>query len=463
MTQRSTSADICRSLNTALVEFGVDVDQVISTCTDRGANVLKACKDLFGENKVTSCVCHLADNVVQDSLYSLPIVNALLKDVKQIVKDCVNRLKTHDSEMAKIEAKLHEERKENSDLTKQINSLKEKVAQLEGKISKIRENASKKLTAAQTARLLDGKKPNYGEADYELATRLYAEGGAKAYDIVRVELKMPVPSISSLQRYLSGMDFSPGFLKPSLSLLKIALPSLPRLYLQVVLVRGLFSNWSTAIYYNFSTPTSKELVEAVLREAHTTGLTVAALVCDMGSSNVGALKNMGKSKDKPHFTHPVTGKHVFCFYDAPHLLKQARNHLPDEGGIQIQPEGSKDRVTATRGPIDELLANSSTYEMPSHNILASDLHVQGYEKQKVDKAVRLLSKTTSSALLTAGNNGLLVSTNYAANATYCRILSSFFSIFNTRPKSLDEKDEEESSDPCISPFGRCLEHQEKIL
>ncbi|CAB3382321.1 Hypothetical predicted protein [Cloeon dipterum] len=84
MTQRSTSADICRSLNTALVEFGVDVDQVISTCTDRGANVLKACKDLFGENKVTSCVCHLADNVVQDSLYSLPIVNALLKDVKQI-------------------------------------------------------------------------------------------------------------------------------------------------------------------------------------------------------------------------------------------------------------------------------------------------------------------------------------------------------------------------------------------
>ncbi|CAB3385218.1 Hypothetical predicted protein [Cloeon dipterum] len=84
MTQRSTSADICRSLNTALVEFGVDVDQVISTCTDRGANVLKACKDLFGENKVTSCVCHLADNVVQDSLYSLPIVNALLKDVKQL-------------------------------------------------------------------------------------------------------------------------------------------------------------------------------------------------------------------------------------------------------------------------------------------------------------------------------------------------------------------------------------------
>ncbi|XP_065336269.1 uncharacterized protein LOC135937113 [Cloeon dipterum] len=84
MTQRSTSADICRSLNTALVEFGVDVDQVISTCTDRGANVLKACKDLFGENKVTSCVCHLADNVVQDSLYSLPIVYALLKDVKQI-------------------------------------------------------------------------------------------------------------------------------------------------------------------------------------------------------------------------------------------------------------------------------------------------------------------------------------------------------------------------------------------
>ncbi|CAB3379845.1 Hypothetical predicted protein [Cloeon dipterum] len=68
----------------SLVEFGVDVDQVISTCTDRGANVLKACKDLFGENKVTSCVCHLADNVVQDSLYSLPIVNALLKDVKQI-------------------------------------------------------------------------------------------------------------------------------------------------------------------------------------------------------------------------------------------------------------------------------------------------------------------------------------------------------------------------------------------
>lgn len=47
------------------------------------------------------------------------------------------------------------------------------------------------------------------------------------------------------------------------------------------------------------------------------GLDVVATICDMGTTNVKALKSMGSSTECPYFE----GKDIFTLFDPPHLLK----------------------------------------------------------------------------------------------------------------------------------------------
>jgi hypothetical protein len=47
------------------------------------------------------------------------------------------------------------------------------------------------------------------------------------------------------------------------------------------------------------------------------GLDVVATICDMGTTNVKALKSMGSSTECPYFE----GKDIFTLFDPPHLFE----------------------------------------------------------------------------------------------------------------------------------------------
>jgi hypothetical protein len=62
-----------------------------------------------------------------------------------------------------------------------------------------------------------------------------------------------------------------------------------------------------------------QYLNEVLDACQNAGLKVVATVCDIGASNVKALKLLGASKRKPFFR--FHNQEIATVYDPPHLLK----------------------------------------------------------------------------------------------------------------------------------------------
>jgi hypothetical protein len=109
----------------------------------------------------------------------------------------------------------------------------------------------------------------------------------------------------------------------------------------VFMIKGIYSNWKQPVCYTFcesSTPTvdSVKLIKDVVRHVRQTGLNIVATICDQGSTNVAAIKNLiadtnayclNNNIQNTFQGYLVDGKEVVHLYDVPHLLKGIRNAL----------------------------------------------------------------------------------------------------------------------------------------
>lgn len=68
-----------------------------------------------------------------------------------------------------------------------------------------------------------------------------------------------------------------------------------------------------------------DLIKEAIKRLFECGLIVKAFVCDQGTNNVAAFKDLGMTKNKPYFL--VGDKKVHSIFDAPHLFKNLRNHF----------------------------------------------------------------------------------------------------------------------------------------
>ena len=58
------------------------------------------------------------------------------------------------------------------------------------------------------------------------------------------------------------------------------------------------------------------------------GITLLAVTCDQGPSNVGVASEFNISVNNQKIPHPtIPGRYMFYFWDFPHLFKTCRNHL----------------------------------------------------------------------------------------------------------------------------------------
>jgi hypothetical protein len=103
----------------------------------------------------------------------------------------------------------------------------------------------------------------------------------------------------------------------------------------VFMARGLHSTWKQPIGYFVTSSTVKpEILKSLLVRAVdfalVSGLEPLAVVCDQGSNNQSCLKNhLGVSTEKPYFMHK--DQKIVCMYDPPHLMKNVRNNLRENG------------------------------------------------------------------------------------------------------------------------------------
>ncbi|KAG4073211.1 hypothetical protein HA402_013476 [Bradysia odoriphaga] len=241
------------------------------------------------------------------------------------------------------------------------------------------------------------------------------------------DLQIPLPAVRTLNRYAARMVIAPGMLHDVLIMLEGYVAHLPdeerqvilsfdemackalvkyhrgldqvfgpNKEMQVVMVRGIRSKFKQPIYINFDTAMSKDILFEALTCLHRIGLNVAAVVSDCGGSNVGLWKQLNITCSRHHtnnfFLHPVTGRKVYLFADAPHMLKLLRNWFLDYGFVL------QDGTVIKKDKIYDLLHVVNTEISPAFKL--SDLHFdcKDTERMNVALAAELFSHTTATCL-----------------------------------------------------------------
>lgn len=273
--------------------------------------------------------------------------------------------------------------------------------------------------------LLSKKKKRVNWTREEIAVaftlRYYSK---KCYLYLRTSLNYPLPSLSSLRRWASELNLSQGILKEVLLMLKLAGESFspyektvvlqydevkvkaveeynvaqdeilgPYNYMQVVMARGLFSNWKQPIFIAFDTKITQEILFNIITELHHISFNVVACVSDCGASNVGLWKVLGVDIINTSFKHPISNNNIYMFADVPHLLKLLRNWLLDKG-FKL-----KDNSVLNKNPLQALVALTDSEVNACWKINQKHIDVEKTNRQNVRLAAQLLSNNVSTALL----------------------------------------------------------------
>jgi Transposase protein len=348
----------------------------------------------------------------------------------------------------KLEKTVKEQKKEITQAHSERAKLFEQIHQAKGAVSqKARESIIEEavkgfLSKAQVDRILFNKSTHWSPDDIMSCTILLSHS-SRAYRCLREEMKYPLPAVSTLKAHVSKLPVEAGLLKAALILMsarakcmtskqKLAAISFDEVHTskeyavdmkedkvvggcsktQVIMARGLFSPWKCPVYFQHNQPVTEELLDSVITALHEAGFVVATVVSDMGTENQKLYAEMGVTEERPYFLNPVTGEHISCFHDAPHLLKLARNHLVDQGFILNPNSPQAQQEVACVEPLQQLIKIISGRDLPSHRVTHLHLSCEGCDRQIVILAAQVLSQKTAVALEKAGNDKIIKSVHY---------------------------------------------------
>ena len=140
---------------------------------------------------------------------------------------------------------------------------------------------------------------------------------------------------------------------------------------------------------------------------HRVGFKVAAIVSDMGPTNIGLWKTLKISPSSSGFNNPVTNKKIYVFADVPHLIKLARNHFIDKGFVL--PED----VYIGKQIIEQYLKVSKPSDFKlAYKLSEQHLNVTGSLRQNVKLAAQLFSNGVAKALKYCGENKIIENNNW---------------------------------------------------
>ncbi|OXA51518.1 Transposable element P transposase, partial [Folsomia candida] len=351
-------------------------------------------------------------------------------------------------------------------------------------LTKYKGALAKIFTPKQTNILLTGKK-HAKWTDGEIGKFITMRYKANTYEYMRT-LGFPFASTRTLQRFTQKIDFSPGILKPILSLLKnefqdaseisrqcslvfdemalegsFAYDSVedkiypPSVNINAYVLRGLFSPWKQVIAYEFNDDFNPEKMKDIITAVENIGLHVRTLVCDLGGKNRGMLNKLGVKVRKipsttgnkyavvSSFKNPIrTEDEVWVFPDAPHMIKLIRDNM-FKNGLQLEPG-----IWLRKEDFEQLLKVDSDEMQSNYKLQRKHLDVNGLQKCTVSLAVQLFSNTTA-ALWEK------VYPNRVVQQKSIKLVNDWFDLMNSRT----------TKEHCINkqPFGCNLASQMELL
>ena len=365
-------------------------------------------------------------------------------------KACQTSSSHYDREMKKLKT-------ENRRLRKMLQKTKTtKMTEKEQKKKIVHDSLAPYFTKAQIDYYLR-KNPSrltkWSDTDMKnaLTLRLLSK---KTYKFLKAKNWIPLPGLSSLSKFYKKVQIEPGYLSSVEDLLKakcstlttrekVATISFDEIHLtkdlnydvgedqivgpyksaQVVFIRGLFSKWKQAIFFNFDQPMTREILYDIIIKVEKIGFHVVTATSDMGPTNVSLANSLKINPENPFFPHPCReGEKIWYFYDIPHLLKLIRNHFIDDGFIL--PSG---KIISKLDMIN-LLGKLGKEVTIAFKLTDRHVYCQQADRQKVRLAAQLFSKSTANALRTLfpGDETKTELANFVED------VDNFFDIFNSR-------------------------------
>ena len=261
-----------------------------------------------------------------------------------------------------------------SHLEVEISDLKNKLAELENKNVAL-ENDLKKFDQSfqnlyakfknlfskrQVDSILNNQKISRWE-DGEILSALHIRySSIKTYNLLKSSF--PLPSERTLYRWAAKIECPEGYQKIIFDILKMKIENFdeseklcvivfdeieirkqicydisndkllgPFSKAQVVIIRGLCSNWKQPLFFKFDFKFTKNSFEELAKNIQNIGLIPIATVCDFSPINRGLLKELNISFENPIFSSENLNHPTFFFADFPHMLKLLRNHFLDQG------------------------------------------------------------------------------------------------------------------------------------
>jgi hypothetical protein len=301
----------------------------------------------------------------------------------------------------------------------------------------------------------------------------------RCYLFIKRKMKVPLPGLSTLQRWASKFVIDQGLFVSVFKYLEVASSSFkehervvvlqfdeikvkkvmeydskndqivgPHSQMHVISARGLFANWKQPLYVNFDTQVTKEILSKIIIKLKETGYIVKACVSDMGGGNVGLWKQLEITTEKTYFIpDPSSNEKVYLFADAPHVLKLIRNWFLDTG-FKLSNE-----QLVQKEPVSTILHMEENEDLKvCHKLMTAHLTVQKAERQNVRKACELMSHTTATALR-----------HYLMNDEVAQATSSFIELVNKWFGLMNSYSPRQYGEPSQRAYGQDLVNQNEIL
>ena len=198
----------------------------------------------------------------------------------------------------------------------EIVTYQRKVESLENQLKTQEEGLSMRFTESQRKIISQGTSKTWWNTEDILKGLQLKIYSAKAYETLRTIIKYPLPSKTTINRWISAIQIRPGVLHGALELLKAKLKEADNLsrvccltfdevdidpsycydkkydqmfgeskHAAIFVARGIFSSWKMPIYLGFNEKFDKESINHLIEVCMSVGVQPVALTCDLGGSN----------------------------------------------------------------------------------------------------------------------------------------------------------------------------------
>lgn len=172
-----------------------------------------------------------------------------------------------------------------------------------------------------------------------------------------------------------------------------------------------------------------ELLNTVVLLLSEIGITVRSMTCDGAPSNIKAYQYLGccleQDNFKPYFPHPSSDSKIYCFLDAAHMLKLARNVLAE---YEIQTPTGKTSYSFIKN-----LNSVQKEEGLKFGNKLSNIHVEFQNKKmSVKLAAQVLSSSVAESIdfLRINNNPLFLGSE--ATVEFLKFMDRIFDVMNSK-------------------------------